>query len=48
LGLVAILKDFLFFRREDEIGYDNLQDLEVPSDLPEKFKKMDEDFINDS
>lgn len=37
----------ILIRTEDEIGEDNLKNVEVPSDLSEKFKKMDEDFVKD-
>lgn len=37
----------LLCRTEDEIGEDNIRDIDVPRDLHEKFQKMDEDFIKD-
>jgi hypothetical protein len=37
----------LLYRTEDEIGQDNLRDIDVPPDLHEKFKKLDEDFVKD-
>ena len=37
----------LLYRTEDEIGQDNLHDIDVPPDLHEKFQKMDEDFVKD-
>ncbi|GLV36837.1 uncharacterized protein CBL_02328 [Carabus blaptoides fortunei] len=37
----------ILIRTEEEIGKDNIKDVEVPEDLMEKFEKMDEDFIND-
>lgn len=37
----------ILIRTEDEIGRDNLQEIEVPQDLQEKFEKMDEDFVKD-
>ncbi|XP_076761357.1 protein HGH1 homolog [Xylocopa sonorina] len=36
----------ILIRTEEEIGLDNLKDVEVPSDCTEKFHKMDQDFIN--
>lgn len=36
----------LNFRTEEEIGVDNLKDVEVPEEYKEKFHKMDQDFIN--
>lgn len=38
----------ILIRTEEEIGRENLKDLEVPADMQEKFTKMDEDFINDT
>ncbi|XP_069679973.1 protein HGH1 homolog [Periplaneta americana] len=37
----------ILIRTEDEIGEDNIRNIPVPSDLHEKFQKMDEDFIKD-
>lgn len=34
------------FRTEEEIGLDNLKDVEVPSEYSDKFHKMDQEFIN--
>jgi hypothetical protein len=34
-------------RTEDEIGEDNIRDIDVPPDLLEKFQKMNEDFLKD-
>lgn len=34
------------FRTEEEIGTDNFHDLNVPEDLIDKFKKMDEAYLN--
>ncbi|XP_050490649.1 protein HGH1 homolog [Bombus huntii] len=36
----------ILIRTEEEIGLDNLKDVEVPSEYTEKFHKMDQDFIN--
>lgn len=38
----------IFFRTEEEIGHDNLKDLEVPEEYKEKFEAMDKEFLNDS
>ncbi|KAK7870685.1 hypothetical protein R5R35_009850 [Gryllus longicercus] len=37
----------ILIRTEDEIGQDNLQDVDVPDDLRNSFHKMDEDFLRD-
>lgn len=37
----------ILIRTEAEIGEDNIRDIDVPSDLHEKFQKMDEEFIKD-
>ena len=37
----------LLYRTEDEIGQDDIHDVDVPPALREKFEKMDEDFIKD-
>jgi hypothetical protein len=37
----------ILIRTEDEISQDNLRDIDVPTDLHEKFQKMDEDFVKD-
>lgn len=39
-------KCYLNFRTEEEIGLDNLKNIEVPIEYSEKFYKMDQDFIN--
>ncbi|XP_043281992.1 protein HGH1 homolog isoform X2 [Venturia canescens] len=36
----------ILIRTEDEIGLDNIKDVDVPTKYVEKFKKMDEDFVN--
>ncbi|KAF5290061.1 hypothetical protein FQA39_LY14842 [Lamprigera yunnana] len=36
----------ILIRTEEEIGKDNLKDLEIPDDLVKKFEKMDRDFLN--
>lgn len=36
----------ILIRTEEEIGVDNLKDVEVPEEYKEKFHKMNEDFIN--
>lgn len=36
----------ILIRTEEEIGVDNLKDLDVPEEYKEKFHKMDQDFIN--
>ncbi|KOC65244.1 FAM203 family protein [Habropoda laboriosa] len=36
----------ILIRTEEEIGLDNLKNVEVPSEYTEKFHKMDQDFIN--
>ena len=36
----------ILIRTEEEIGMNNLKDLEVPSEYAENFCKMDQDFIN--
>ncbi|KAJ9592221.1 hypothetical protein L9F63_001222 [Diploptera punctata] len=38
----------VLIRTEDEIGEDNLRDIEVPGDLHDNFEKMDDDFIKDT
>lgn len=38
----------ILIRTEEEIGVDNLKEVEVPSECTEKFHKMDQDFINDT
>lgn len=43
---MILSEHFLNFRTEEEIGLDNLKDVEVPSEYTEKFHKMDQDFIN--
>jgi hypothetical protein len=45
LAVVFVL--VLLYRTEDEIGQDNLRNIDVPPELHEKFEKMDEDFIKD-
>lgn len=35
-----------YFRTEDEIGTDNFHNLDVPEDLIDKFKKMDEAYLS--
>lgn len=37
-----------FFRKEEEIGLDNFKEVEVPVEYEDRFKKMDQDFIEDS
>ncbi|KDR19997.1 protein HGH1 homolog isoform X2 [Zootermopsis nevadensis] len=37
----------ILIRTEDEIGEDNIHDIDVPLELHQKFQKMDEDFIKD-
>lgn len=32
----------LFFRTEEEIGEDNLKELDIPDDVMEKIEKMDD------
>ncbi|XP_076644569.1 protein HGH1 homolog [Halictus rubicundus] len=36
----------ILIKTEEEIGLDNLKDVEVPAEYTEKFHRMDEDFIN--
>nr|XP_031831920.1 protein HGH1 homolog [Nomia melanderi] len=36
----------ILIRTEEEIGLDNLKDVEVPHEYTEKFHQMDKDFIN--
>lgn len=36
----------ILIRTEEEIGLDNLKDVEVPSEYSDKFHKMDQEFIN--
>lgn len=36
----------ILIRTEEEIGLDNLKDVEVPPEYTEKFHQMDKDFIN--
>ncbi|XP_034180973.1 protein HGH1 homolog [Osmia lignaria lignaria] len=38
----------ILIRTEEEIGLDNLKDVEVPSEYTEKFHKMDQDFISNT
>lgn len=38
---------FLCFRTEEEIGAENLKNLEVPENLQNDFKKADEQFLQD-
>lgn len=38
----------LCYRTEEEIGCDNLKEVEVPSECTEKFYKMDKEFIKDA
>jgi len=45
--LAVVFIFVLLYRTEDEIGQDNLHDIDVPPDLHEKFQKMDEDFVKD-
>lgn len=47
LPLAVVFVLVLLYRTEDEIGQDNLRDIDVPPDLHEKFQKMDEDFVKD-
>lgn len=47
IRLAVVFVFVLLYRTEDEIGQDNLRDIDVPSDLHEKFQKMDEDFVKD-
>lgn len=37
---------YLLYRTEEEIGLDNLKEVEVPSEYMKKFHEMDKDFIN--
>lgn len=39
---------FACYRTEEEIGLDNLKEVEVPSEYTKKFQEMDKDFINNS
>jgi hypothetical protein len=45
--LAVVFVFVLLYRTENEIGQDNLRDIDVPPDLHEKFQKMDEDFVKD-
>ncbi|GLH07701.1 Protein HGH1 homolog [Gryllus bimaculatus] len=45
--LEALLQTCYPVVTEDEIGQDNLQDVDVPDDLRNRFHKMDEDFLRD-
>lgn len=36
-----------FCRKEDEIGVDNIRDVDIPSHLGEKFIEDDKNFIED-
>ncbi|KAI4493185.1 hypothetical protein M0802_009602 [Mischocyttarus mexicanus] len=36
----------ILIRTEEEIGLDNIKDVDVPVEYKEKFEKMDEEFIN--
>lgn len=47
IRLAVLFVFVLLYRTEDEIGQDNLRDIDVPPDLHEKFQKMDEDFVKD-
>jgi hypothetical protein len=47
IRLAVVIVLVLLHRTEDEIGQDNLHDIDVPPDLHEKFQKMDEDFVKD-
>ncbi|XP_046735446.1 protein HGH1 homolog [Diprion similis] len=38
----------ILLKKEEEIGLDNLREVNIPEEYEEKFKKMDEDYINDS
>ncbi|XP_011863730.1 PREDICTED: protein HGH1 homolog [Vollenhovia emeryi] len=38
----------ILIKTEEEIGLDNLKEVEVPSEYTETFHKMDEDFISDT
>lgn len=38
----------ILIRTEEEIGLDNLKDVEVPTEYKEKFHQMDQDFINET
>ncbi|XP_012219886.1 protein HGH1 homolog [Linepithema humile] len=38
----------ILIKTEEEIGVDNLKEVEVPSECTEKFYKMDQDFIEDT
>ncbi|EZA56027.1 hypothetical protein DMN91_003275 [Ooceraea biroi] len=38
----------ILIKTEEEIGLDNLKEVEVPSEYTEKFHKMDKDFIKDT
>lgn len=47
IRLAVVFVFVLPYRTEDEIGQDNLRDIDVPPDLHEKFQKMDDDFVKD-
>jgi len=38
----------LLIRKEEEIGEDNLHQVQVPEDLVQKFEKMDKEFLDDN
>ncbi|XP_012254258.2 protein HGH1 homolog [Athalia rosae] len=38
----------ILIKKEEEIGVDSLKGVNVPAEYGEKFKKMDEDFLNES
>lgn len=41
-----LISNFLFiFRTEEEIGEDNLKELEIPNDILDKFDKMDSNLV---
>lgn len=37
----------IIFRTEEEIGLDNLKEVEVPAEYKEKFHKMDKDYLEE-
>lgn len=37
----------ILIRTEEEIGAENIKDIEVPDDLQDKFMRMDEEFLKD-
>jgi len=39
---------FVCYRTEEEIGLDNLKEVDVPSEYTEKFDKISKDFINNT